>query len=55
MVIKHLKLPLGKRKALQFYKIANSSLSNDSNQIKVIWQRDLGGETEDDKWAIIVA
>ncbi len=55
MVIDYMKLPLQKRKASQFYKIANSSLSKDSNHLKMIWQRDLGGEIESDRWTILVA
>ena len=55
MVIDYMKLPIRKRKASLFYKVANSSLGNDSNHLKMIWQRDLRGEIDNDRWMRIVA
>ena len=55
VVIDYMKLPLRKRKASEFYKIINSSLNNDCNSLRIIWQRDLGREIDSDRWERIVA
>ena len=55
IILNYLELPRESHKASQFYKIINSFLGNDSVNVKIIWQRDLGEEIEDDKWSKIVA
>ena len=54
-VMNYIKLPLEKCKAIQFYKTANASLFNDSNIMRLIWQRDISVEIKCDNWAKMFA
>ena len=51
----YIELPNESRKPFVFYRIANDIGNNNENNLKILWQRDLECEIEDETWLNIVS
>lgn len=54
-ILDYLDMPQGCHTASQFYKMIGSSISDESSNVKLIWQQDLRQEFSQDRWLKILS